>query len=83
MAVDLDSFGKTSFAETFVQEYVHKSADEQLPSLLPFYKCYRANVRAKVNALRLLQEAGENEKKSAIDEISRYLDLALRYSEAL
>ena len=80
MAMDLDYFGKSSFAETFVQEYVHKSADRQLLELLPFYKCYRANVRAKVNALRLMQELGEEGKNKAVGEISRHLGLAVRYS---
>jgi len=81
MAMDLDYFGKPEFAEGFVQEYVQKSGDTQLLQLLPFYKCYRANVRAKVNALRLMQGPSEQEKKEIIGELNSYLGLALQYSE--
>ncbi len=81
MAMDLDAFNRTDFAEKFTQRYVEKSGDEQILSLLPFYKCYRANVRAKVSGLRLMQNPAESEKNEIILELRRYLALALRYSE--
>jgi len=80
MAMDLDAFNRTDFAELFVQSYVEKSGDSQMLTLLPLYKCYRANVRAKVAGLRLMQGVGD-EKEAVLDELSRYLGLALQYSE--
>jgi len=80
MAMDLDAFDRSDFAEKFIQSYVEKSSDEQILNLLQFYKCYRANVRAKVAGLRLMQGLGD-EKDAVLDELNRYLALALQYSE--
>ncbi len=80
MAMDLDSFNKPLLSQAFTKRYVEKSGDVQLETLLPFYKCYRANVRAKVAGLRLLQKPPEKEKNSLLNELNKYLELALRYS---
>ncbi len=81
MAMDLDAFNEPGLARAFTKRYVEKSRDFQLERLLPFYKCYRANVRAKVAGLRLMQKPGKKEKISLVDELNKYLGLALRYSE--
>lgn len=83
MAMDLDSFGKTGFSEKFVDSYVENSEDVRLLELLSFYKCYRANVRAKVNALRLMQELKPDNRDKTIKEVRKYLELAKGYAEML
>jgi len=79
MAMDFDSFGEQGLSKEFTKSYVEHSADFVLERLLPWHKLYRANVRAKVNALRLLQDANEAAKK----ETNKYLQLAKGYAEML
>ena len=51
LASDLDWRGRPDLAWSWVEAYVAASGDEGLPDVLPFYKCYRAFVRGKVEAL--------------------------------
>jgi aminoglycoside phosphotransferase family enzyme len=53
LAMDLDFNGHPEFAMTFVQAYTEASGDTTLVKVLPFYKVYRAYVRAKVTSFRL------------------------------
>ena len=52
LAMDLRLRMRPDLAEAFVQRYVARSADAALPRLVPFYTCYRACVRGKVESLR-------------------------------
>ena len=52
LAMDLRLRGRPDLGEAFVQRYVARSADATLPALVPFYTCYRACVRGKVESLR-------------------------------
>ncbi len=80
MAMDLDAYGERELEKEFTKHYVEKSGDFAMKALLPFYKCYRANVRAKVAGLRLSQGPEGKEKKRVLAELEKYLDLALGYS---
>jgi uncharacterized protein len=51
LASDLDWRGRPDLAWSWVEAYVAASGDEGLRAALPFYKCYRAFVRGKVEAL--------------------------------
>jgi len=53
--------------------------DPELKTLLAFYKCYRANVRAKVAAIEWMENKGEE----AAGRIRKYMALAHKYSEIL
>jgi aminoglycoside phosphotransferase family enzyme len=56
----------------------------QLTKLLPFYKCYRAYVRGKVVSFRLDDpNISAQDKASAIQEASAYLQLAAKYAKKL
>lgn len=55
LATDLDLLGRSDLAEQLVKAYVEASNDLELPSLLPFYKCYRATLRGKLETLTCLQ----------------------------
>ena len=51
--------------------------------MLNFYKCYRANVRGKVESLHSATAgAGESERKESFQKASNYFRLALRYAVA-
>jgi len=51
LASDLDWRGRPDLAWSWVEAYVAASGDRGLFDVLPFYKCYRAFVRGKVEAL--------------------------------
>jgi aminoglycoside phosphotransferase family enzyme/predicted kinase len=62
MASDLDWRGRPDLAWSWVEAYVGASADEGLRDVLPFYKCYRAFVRGKVEALEQQSVASMKER---------------------
>ncbi|MEW6748468.1 MAG: hypothetical protein AB1295_02060 [Candidatus Micrarchaeota archaeon] len=74
MAMDLDYAGREDLSDAFVKEYVRLSGDPGVSKLLDFYKCYRANVRAKIAAI----EWGGGAKSE--ERIRRYLALAHTYA---
>ncbi|HSP19969.1 MAG TPA: AAA family ATPase [Myxococcaceae bacterium] len=57
LAMDLRMRLRPDLAGAFVDRYIERSGDTGLRQLLPFYVCYRACVRGKVESLR----AGEPE----------------------
>lgn len=79
MAMDLDAFGRYELSEIFVDEYISKTKDTELRTLLNLYKCYRANVRAKIAAIEYSQHPNNEAKKR----IEKYVDLAERYAKVL
>lgn len=52
LLMDLEVRGGDAMAKAFLSRYCELLDDPELPVLLPFYQCYRALVRGKVNALR-------------------------------
>ncbi len=52
LLMDLEARGGEAMAKPFLNRYCELLDDPELPVLLPFYQCYRALVRGKVNALR-------------------------------
>ena len=79
LAMDLEYRGRPDLANAFVNRYVERSGDRDLPSLISFYKCYRAAVRGKVEGLRLTQpEVSAREKAQARRTARRYFHLACR-----
>jgi aminoglycoside phosphotransferase family enzyme len=79
MAMDLDAHGKEDYAALFVKEYVSRTGDSGLLRLLDFYRCYRANVRAKIAAIEWSLRKEDRERKKII----RYMTLAERYAKTL
>ena len=79
MAMDLDAFGREDLSRFFVDTYVKLSGDTGLPGLLGLYKCYRANVRAKIAAIDYSQNPGDGPK----ERIRKYMELAERYAKEL
>ncbi|MFQ5974909.1 MAG: hypothetical protein ACE5J5_01145 [Candidatus Hydrothermarchaeales archaeon] len=84
LAMDLDFHERHDLAEYFIEKYVEYSGDEELLDLLPFYECYRANVRAKVNSFRLSDpNITKQEKREAEELTKQYFDLAYEYAKEM
>ncbi len=81
LAMDLDFHQEETLSNYFVEEYVKKSGDLDLPKLLDFYKCYRAYVRGKIGCFTFASpEVPEEVKKEALCSARKYFDLAYRYA---
>jgi aminoglycoside phosphotransferase family enzyme/predicted kinase len=81
LAMDLDYRGHPALAQRFVDAYVARTGDDELRALLPFYSCYRAYVRGKVDSLK--SDAAEVEpadRHMAAESAQRHFALAYRYS---
>lgn len=84
LAMDLEGQGFADLSRAFVRAYVEYSGDRSLPSVLDFYKCYRAFVRAKVECFRMDDPAvTSQDKRAAARAASGYLLRAARYAGAL
>jgi aminoglycoside phosphotransferase family enzyme len=80
LAMDLDHYGRSDLAETFVRAYIAASGDGELMQLLNFFKCYRAYVRGKVTCFQYDDPhipAGEKEGIRA--NARSYFELAASY----
>ncbi len=80
--MDLESFGAFELSNAFYQKYNELMPREnfnrqETKILFNYYKCYRANVRAKVTAMYLQDYPDYDEKK--IKQLRNYLDLMARY----
>ncbi len=63
LALDLEMAERPDLAEALVKAYVAASNDAELPELLRFYKCYRAVLRGKLEALTSLQAELPRERR--------------------
>ncbi|MEA1921405.1 MAG: hypothetical protein U9N63_01995 [Pseudomonadota bacterium] len=79
LLMDLEYRGLTRHSRKLLNHYLELTGDYEAVALLEFYKTYRALVRAKVAALRLASEP--DERKTVLNEVSRYIDLAQSYTE--
>jgi len=81
LAMDLEYRSHPELADAFVNEYVRLSGDKDLPKVIGFYKCYNANVRAKVEGLLVGEsEVPSSKRRAARKAARRYIDLACRYA---
>jgi len=79
--MDFDRLDAPRLADELVEAYAEISGDEDLEVFVPFYKCYRACVRGKVESLKSLErEVGAAEKERARQLASSYFKLASRYA---
>jgi hypothetical protein len=78
MAMELDSLGRDDASSYLVMKYANETHDDTLSEVIPFFKRYRATVRAKVSWIRSRQTRGP-EKAVHQREARRLAKLALRY----
>ncbi|HUF53021.1 MAG TPA: AAA family ATPase [Dehalococcoidia bacterium] len=84
LSMDLEYRGRPDLASAFVKEYVRLADDPDLADVLPYYACYNAQVRGKVESFMLdVPGVPESQKRAAAKRARRYWELAARYAESL
>jgi uncharacterized protein len=80
LAMDLDRYNRQDLSNEFVRSYIKSSNDAGIINILPFYKCYRAYVRGKVESFKYddpyISEIEKNKTKAAA---IKYFALAESY----
>lgn len=84
LSMELEYFGGEDLAKAYEEAYREFTKDEDFEIMLPFFKCYRAYVRGKVNSF-LLDDPGlkEEEKKEAKARAEKFFKLAKKYAESI
>ena len=84
LGMDLDFRGRADLSDEFSGRYVAASPDDEtLAFMLPFYRCYRAVVRAKVESITSREpEVGQEQAAAARERAREYFALARRYASA-
>ncbi len=82
LCMDVESYGESRLADAFRDRYLSlsgamQSAEDE--AIFLYYKCYRANVRAKVHALAAAQAGEATTRGQHLDRFRRYLSLIQRY----
>lgn len=82
LLMDLDYHGRHDLADDVVDEYISRTGDHGIVTLIDFYKIYRAFVRGKVESLRL-NDPGMNadDRSAARLKGERYFRLVRGYIE--
>ena len=86
ICMDLEFFGRKDLSDLFLDEYdtiltcFPKEADKEI---FLYFKCLRANVRAKVFLLNSKSEPDQKKKTLELSKARKYLELALSYQEQL
>ncbi len=81
LAMDLDFHARPDLALRFTGRMAKALRDPGMTALLDFYKCYRACVRGKVEALRAVGPGvAQQERRESAAQATRYFQLALRYA---
>lgn len=79
LAMDLDFNRRTTEAKKLVTRVAEKLGDPAIPLLVDYYKCYRACVRGKVEALTSAEEeVDEVERLISQKKARRYFQLAVQ-----
>src|SRR5690606_32855707 len=80
LAMDLEDRGLKCQARRFINGWLEHSGDFDALALLNLYKAYRAQVCAKVNLFRLVQEQDAVQRKVVVRAYRSYANLAESYS---
>ena len=82
LCMDLESFGKEDLAANFLQHYNRKLncfVNKEDDAIFNYYKCLRANIRAKVHAVSARQAHDDAFRNEHLNEVEKYLLLIKRY----
>jgi aminoglycoside phosphotransferase family enzyme len=81
LAMDLDFHDLRDFSDYVINEFITKSADTGLQTMLNFYKCYRAYVRGKIGLFTAhAPEVDADTKAKSLEQAKKYFLLAERYA---
>ena len=84
LLMELDAAGRPDLSRAFLAEYLQETGDEALRELLPFYLCYRAYVRGKVESFQLDEpEISAAQRAAALERARQLFALAGQYAEQL
>lgn len=86
LCMDLDALGKKDLSDVCISHYnlrfpTMRTQEEY--RLFVYYKSYRANVRAKVNSLRAKNASSQVDRKKALSEVKKYVELMEGYLNLL
>lgn len=82
LAMDLDYHGRPDLRQVLVDTYQAQSGDASLPVVMPYFQCYRAIVRGKVETLHQADPAVAPETRTAARQRAcRYFALARAYAQ--
>ena len=83
LAMDLDYHDHPDYAAHLVARYSAHANDTDVERLVPFYQCYRAYVRGKVDSLKSIEEeVAAADREAARQSACRHFALAYRYTWA-
>ncbi len=83
LVMDLDYHARRDLSGQLLRAYASYAQDPELPALVPFYACYRAYVRGKVDSFTSAEEEVEAvERQRARANAQRHFALAYRYTWA-
>ncbi len=82
LLMDLDVNGRTEESNRLCAQYIQLSGDYDGVLLLPFYKAYRAMVRAKINSFQSDNDGiTQQERDACIQKARQYFQLAKQYMQ--
>lgn len=84
LLMELDAAGRPDLSRAFLDAYLQQTGDEALCELLPFYLCYRAYVRGKVESFQVDEpEVSATQREAALERARLLFSLAAQYAERL
>jgi len=82
LSMELDMMERKDLSKAYEEEYRRMTRDEEFDLFLPFFKCYRAYVRGKVNSF-LLDDPHYTQKEKAKALAQRLFELSKMYAEEI
>ena len=82
LSMELDMMERKDLSKAYEEEYRRMTKDEEFDLFLPFFKCYRAYVRGKVNSF-LLDDPHYTQKGKAKALAQRLFELSKMYAEEI
>lgn len=82
ICMDLEAQDQQLLSDVLLLEYKRQSScfeTKEDDQLFVYFKCLRANIRAKVHAIRAEELLGTDALRDEIEEVRKYLDLMRRY----
>lgn len=82
LCMDLEAFGEPQLAAHFLNAYSSRITcfeNKEDEELFMYFKCLRANIRAKVQAIKAGQSSDQQEIDAAIEKSRKYLELMKSY----
>jgi uncharacterized protein len=83
LCVDLEFFGKPEMSERFYRKYLEFNGQQDDPlsrKLFMYYKSYRANIRAKVTLMNMMEHENERDVQQ-LEDVKKYIGLMDKYLE--